>query len=37
MKQLHYACMKLKDQNEISIIHEYACNAKRYTVTIISK
>jgi len=37
MMQLHYACMKLKDQNEIAIIYEYGCNAKRYIVILICK
>lgn len=35
--QLLHACTKLKDANEIAIIDEYRCNAKRYTVALTSK
>ncbi|XP_029671883.1 uncharacterized protein LOC115240707 [Formica exsecta] len=32
--QLSHVCNKLKDANEIAIINEYGCNAKRYTVAL---
>jgi len=37
MKQLHYACTELKNENEIAIIHKYGCEAKRYTTILTSK
>ncbi|KAH0946893.1 hypothetical protein HN011_001517 [Eciton burchellii] len=34
MGQLHFACIKLKDKNEIAIIQQYGWEAKRYTVVL---
>jgi len=34
LMELQYIFNKLKDKNEIVIIHKYSCNAKRYTVTL---
>jgi hypothetical protein len=37
MGQLHFACIKLKDKNEIAIIQQYGWEAKRYTVVLTGK
>ncbi|KAH0946911.1 hypothetical protein HN011_007303 [Eciton burchellii] len=35
MRQLHFACTKLRDKNEIAIIQQYGWEAKHYTVALI--
>ncbi|KAH0946924.1 hypothetical protein HN011_009366 [Eciton burchellii] len=35
LEQLHDACIKLKDKNEIAIIQRYGCEAKRYTTAFV--
>ncbi|EZA55471.1 hypothetical protein X777_04264 [Ooceraea biroi] len=35
MRQLHRACTKLEDKNEIAIINKYGWNAHRYTIVLI--
>lgn len=35
--QLQDMCNGLKDENEIAIMKEYSCNAKRYTTVVTSK
>jgi len=37
MGQLHNACIKLKDKNEIAIIQQYGWKGKRYTAVLIGK
>jgi len=37
MRQLHFACTKLRDKNEIAIIQQYGWEAKHYTVALIGK
>jgi len=37
MKQLHYACIEVKDKNEIAIIHKYGWNARQYTMIFTSE
>lgn len=37
LMQLQDVCNELKDKNEIAIMREYNCNAKRFTIALISK
>jgi hypothetical protein len=37
MEQLHYACKKLTDKNEIAMIQKYGWDAKRYTTALTGK
>jgi hypothetical protein len=37
MTQLHNACIKLKDKNEISIVQRYGWEAKRYITAFLRK
>jgi len=37
MGQLHFACIRLKDKNEIAIIQQYGWKAKCYTVVLTGK
>jgi hypothetical protein len=37
MGQLHNACIKLKDKNEIAIIQQYGYEGKLYTAILIGK
>jgi len=37
MEQLHHACKKLIDKNEIAMIQKYGWDAKQYTTALTGK